>query len=74
MSGVAVATRMRSISSAVMPASSSAFCAALDARSLVCSSGAAMRRSLMPVRETIHSSVVSTIFSSSAFVRMRSGR
>src|SRR5438309_12084128 len=32
-----------------------------------------MRRSLMPVRVKIHSSVVSTIFSRSAFVSTRSG-
>jgi len=38
------------------------------------SSAAAMRRSLMPVRVVIHSSVVSTSFSSSALVRTREGR
>ena len=32
-----------------------------------------MRRSRMPVRVTIHSSDVSTIFSNSALVRIRSG-
>jgi hypothetical protein len=32
-----------------------------------------MRRSRIPVRETIHSSLVSTIFSKSAFVSTRSG-
>src|SRR4051812_26930636 len=74
MSGVTVATMMRSISSAVMPAFSSALCAAFAAMSLVHSPSAAMRRSPMPVRERIHSSDVSTIFSNSAFVRMRSGR
>src|SRR4051812_39918430 len=74
MSGVTVATMIRSISSAVMPAFSSAFCAALAAMSLVHSSSAAMRRSLMPVRERIHSSEVSTIFSNSALVRTRSGK
>src|SRR5438067_125156 len=34
---------------------------------------AAMRRSLMPVRVVIHSSLVSTIFERSAFVRIFSG-
>ena len=38
------------------------------------SAGAAMRRSRMPVRWTIHSSEVSTFFASSALVRMCSGR
>src|SRR5437899_5955243 len=38
------------------------------------SSSCAMRRSRMPVREMIHSSDVSTIFSRSAFVRTRAGR
>ena len=44
-----------------------------QAMSLVCSPSAAMRRSLMPVREVIHSSLVSTIFSRSALVITRSG-
>ena len=39
----------------------------------VYSSGAAMRRSTMPVRSIIHSWEVSTIFSRSALVRRRSG-
>ena len=73
MSGVMVATMIRSICSAVTPALAMARSAALVARSEVNSSFAAMRRSLMPVRVVIHSSVVSTIFSSSALVRMRSG-
>ena len=47
--------------------------AAFVARSEVNSSGAAMRRSLMPVRVVIHSSEVSTIFSRSALVRIFSG-
>ena len=37
------------------------------------SSRGAMRRSCMPVRETIHSSVVSSIFSKSSLVMTRSG-
>ena len=47
--------------------------AARAAMSLVYSSLAAMRRSLMPVRVVIHSSVVLTDFESSAFVSTRSG-
>jgi hypothetical protein len=73
MSGVMVATMTRSICSAVTPAIFIARWAALAARSEVNSSFAAMRRSLMPVRDVIHSSEVSTIFSRSAFVRIFSG-
>ena len=47
--------------------------AASAAMSEVNSSGAAMRRSLMPVRVMIHSLDVSTIFSKSALVRTRLG-
>ena len=47
--------------------------AAFVARSEVYSSCAAIRRSRIPVRLTIQSSVVSTIFSRSALQRMRSG-
>ena len=47
--------------------------AASAARSEVNSSSRAMRRSLMPVRLVIQSSVVSTIFSNSALVRIRAG-
>ena len=73
MSGVMLATMIRSICSAVMPAISIARLAALAARSEVNSVAAAMRRSLMPVRVVIHSSEVSTSFSSCAFVRIFSG-
>jgi hypothetical protein len=58
MSGEAVATRIRSISSALICACSIAASAARAAMSLVCSSFRAMRRVLMPVRVVIHSSVV----------------
>jgi hypothetical protein len=68
-----VATMMRSLCSAVTPARSIALRAALVAMSEVYSSSAAMRRSLMPVRVVIHSSVVSTIFSKSALVTTFSG-
>ena len=73
MSGVMVATMMRSSCPAVTPAIFMARSAALAPRSEVNSSAAAMRRSLMPVREVIHSSVVSTIFSRSALVKIFSG-
>jgi hypothetical protein len=58
---------------AVTPAAFMARMAALAARSEVNSSLAAMRRSLIPVREVIHSSVVSTIFSSSKLVSALAG-
>src|SRR5437867_592320 len=61
MSGVAVATRSRSISSGEIFACSIALSAAFAAMSLVVSSLAAMRRSLIPVRVVIHSSLVSTV-------------
>src|SRR6185503_4125207 len=73
-SGVVVPTTTKSISFGVTPALSSAARAALCARWLVYSSSAAMCRRSIPVRLLIHSSVVSTIFSRSAFVRTRSGR
>jgi hypothetical protein len=73
MSGVMVATMIRSICSAVTPARSIARCAARAAMSEVNSFLAAMRLSLMPVRVVIHSSVVSTNFSRSALVRILSG-
>ena len=73
MSGVIVAQTIMPTSSAFTPASASARLAASAARSEVAWSSRAMCRSLMPVRVTIHSSVVSTIFSSSALVRTRSG-
>src|ERR1022692_3535983 len=73
MSGVILATMIRSICAAITPAISIARRAALAARSEVNSFAAAMRRSLMPVRVVIHSSEVSTIFSRSALVRIFSG-
>ena len=74
MSGVTVATMISSMSAAVTPAASMALRAALVAMSLVAISGPAMRRSLIPVREVIHSSEVSTILDMSSLVMMRSGR
>ena len=73
MSGVTVAQSRRSMSRAATPAPSSAACAAGRARSVRACSGAAIRRSRMPVRSMIHSSVVSTIVESSSFVSTRSG-
>ena len=74
MSGVIVAQMIKLISSARTPACSIARRAAAAPMSDVHWSAAAMRRSLMPVRVVIHSSVVSSIFSKSAFVKMPSGK
>ena len=59
MSGVDVATMMRSISPGCKPAACKAFFAASKAKSLHDTSGAAKCRAWMPVRSTIHSSEVS---------------
>src|SRR5262245_32712865 len=72
-SGVVVASTIWSISFASTFAISSARWHAISARSLEACSGAAMRRSRMPVRSTIHSSDVSTSRSRSWFVSTRSG-
>ena len=73
-SGVVVPKAMKSMSSGLSPAASMARRAACSARSTVVSPSAAMWRRSMPVRVRIHSSVVSTIFSSSAFVSTRCGQ
>ena len=73
MSGVVVPTAMNSMSSGTRLARSIACCAARTARSEVASLSSAMRRSWMPLRCTIHSSLVSTIFSRSALLRIRLG-
>src|SRR6266550_6828264 len=73
MSGVMVATMIRSICSGVMPPFFAARNAAWAPMWEVNSLGAAMRRCRMPVRLVIHSSDVSTIFSRSALVRILSG-
>ena len=73
MSGVTVATMSRSIEPGSTPADSSACRHAGRAMSVIASSCAAMRRSRMPVRSMIHSSVVSTSVESSALVTTRSG-
>ena len=73
MSGVTVATISRSMSAGSTPACASAARAAGSAMSDSASSSRAMRRSRIPVRTTIHSSVVSTSLDSSSFVITRSG-
>jgi hypothetical protein len=74
MSGVVVAQTMRSMSPGPTPAASMARREACSARSLVISPSAATCRASMPVRETIHSSEVSILDSSSRLVTTRSGR
>ena len=61
------------MSSGSMPAVRIARMDATAAIEAVVSCAAATRRSRMPVRDTIHSSEVSTIFSRSAFVRTCDG-
>ena len=73
MSGVVVPTTMKSMSSGTRFARSSAWRAAFTARSEVASSSSTMWRSRMPLRCWIHASLVSTIFSRSALVRIRLG-
>ena len=65
MSGVDVATTMRSIAAASSPAASRARRAASTARSLEPTSGSAKWRARMPVRSTIHWSEVSTPWAAS---------
>ena len=73
MSGVTVATMIRSICDPSRPASASASSAAGRQRSESACSGPAIRRSRIPVRSRIHSSEVSIIVESSSFVITRSG-
>jgi hypothetical protein len=73
-SGVEVASTIRSMLEASTWALISAARAACSARSEVSSPAAAMWRSRMPVRCTIHSSVVSTERASSSLLRTRAGR
>jgi hypothetical protein len=65
MSGVTVATMSRSMADASSPACASACSIAGRQRSESACSGAAMRRSRIPVRSMIHSSLVSTMVESS---------
>src|SRR5512140_3521883 len=64
---------MASMSLAFQPAASSAFWAAWSARSEAPTPGVTQRRSLMPVRWVIHSSLVSMSRVSSSLVTTRSG-
>ena len=73
MSGVTVATTIRSMSFAATPAWSSAWWMAGRQMSDRACSGAATRRSRIPVRSMIHSFEVSTMVESSSFVSTRSG-
>jgi len=73
MSGVVVPTTMKSMSVGLRPARSMAFRAASAAKSDVATPGSTIWRCLMPVRWMIQSSLVSTIFSRSAFVNRRGG-
>ncbi len=73
MSGVTVATMMRSRSLAPMPRRRRASRAAGTAIALVGVPGATTCRRSMPVRVRIHSSEVSTTFSRSALVSTFSG-
>src|SRR5437868_15143476 len=73
MSGVAVATRSRSISSGEIFACSIALSAAVAAMWLVVSSLAAMRRSLIAVRVVVHSWLVSIMRDRSSLVIIFSG-
>ena len=68
-----VATATRSMSAAVRPDPASALAAAALAMSATVSSGAAIRRVLMPTRSWIHSSLVSTICARSLLVSTREG-
>jgi hypothetical protein len=73
MSGVTVAQTRKSMSFGSSSACASAVRAAGSARSVSASSGAAMRRSRIPVRSMIHSSDVLTIVDSSSLLSTRSG-
>ena len=79
ISGVDVATIIKSTSPTPRPAASSAARHAGSARSLALTSGAAKWRAWMPVRSTIHSSEVTTPLAASsaaksALVRRRGGK
>lgn len=70
---VEVATRTRSMSPGSSPAWARALPAAWKASSSTGSSGPAMWRVLMPTRERIHASLVSTIASRSSLVSTLAG-
>ena len=70
-SGEVVAKRTKSMSSGPTPASAIALRPAMVPKERAVPP---MRRSRMPVRSEIHSSLVSRVSDSSSFVTMRSGR
>ena len=72
-SAVSVPTTIRSMSAGPTPASSMARSAAARARSELFSSSATKRRSRMPVRWVIHSSLVSMMRAKSSLLITRSG-
>ena len=69
MSGVDVATMIRSMSLASSFAAINALLAASNAKSLLQTSGAAKWRARMPVRSTIQSSEVSTPLAASSVTK-----
>ena|SRR5690606_29648611 len=73
MSGVTVATIIKSTSSPLTPLCLRHCSIAFTDKSLLASHLAAMRRSRIPVRSRIHSSDVSTIFDRSSLVSFLSG-
>ena len=68
-----VATITKSMSDPSSPAAARAFRAASAPKVEEVSPGPLTRRSWMPVRWTIHSSLVSTLFANSSFVTIREG-
>ncbi len=72
-SGEQVAATTKSMSAGARPDRSSACCAAASPRSDAQTSGAATRRSAMPVRSRIHASLVSMRVEISSLVTIRSG-
>ena len=72
-SGLHVATVTRSMSEGSSPLAASAFAPAASAMSATVSSSRANRRSRMPTRVLIHSSLVSTSLARSSLVTTLSG-
>ncbi len=72
-SGVQVATMTRSTSEGARPLAASALPPAAMAMSATVSSGAAIRRLVMPTRLRIHSSLVSTVRAISSLVTILAG-
>jgi hypothetical protein len=72
--GLVVASSTRSMSVASRPLAASALPPAATDISASVSSGSAHRRSAMPTRPWIHSSLVSIVWASSSLVTRRRGR